>query len=236
MIESYQLRPNRWVFTNKSLRMSDDNPSDTDVNDVNVLEEKLTNKGSSFAKDILLTESDKSLSRIEIAEYVLLLEKSFSSPSPAESKLLNGVWEVVVSGFGSPGLVAYQAVKALPGQIVELSDLTVTISSVQPRVTTTANVKAGPLSLDLSVITDLETESDIKIKESYVSGKINSIDIPISSITSYSRELLVTYLDDDLLIVRDCFGSPEVLRRKNILATRPGSEGAPSVGDDAPGA
>jgi hypothetical protein len=28
--------------------------------------------------------------------------------------------------------------------------------------------------------------------------------------------MIVSYLDEDLLIVRDSFGSPEILRRKNM--------------------
>ena len=31
-----------------------------------------------------------------------------------------------------------------------------------------------------------------------------------------SREMIVSYLDEDLLILRDTFGSPEILRRKSM--------------------
>ena len=32
-----------------------------------------------------------------------------------------------------------------------------------------------------------------------------------------TREVIVSYLDDDLLVVRDIFGSPEILRRKVLF-------------------
>ena len=48
--------------------------------------------------------------------------------------------------------------------------------------------------------------------------------------------MIVTYVDDDLLIVRDSYGSPEVLKRKNEFKGTI-NEGVPSVidVDGAPG-
>lgn len=52
---------------------------------------------------------------------------------------------------------------------------------------------------------------------------------------SFSRDLLISYLDQDLLIARDAFGTPEILRRKEFVAQRTGSNdssdgyGAPSA-------
>jgi len=48
-------------------------------------------------KDLVLTEKS-SLSRSELNEYVLQLEKLNPTEDPALSPLLNGVWEVVSSG------------------------------------------------------------------------------------------------------------------------------------------
>ena len=52
----------------------------------------------------------------------------------------------------------------------------------------------------------------------------------------YSRLLFITYLDDDLLVVRDDTGVPEILFRKE--KEFPLSEGEPSSADDdiSPGA
>ena len=43
--------------------------------------------------------------------YLNQLEKHNPTTDPAFSNLLNGVWELVLCGVGSPGLVAYQVIK-----------------------------------------------------------------------------------------------------------------------------
>ena len=48
-------------------------------------------------KDLVLTEKN-SLSRSELNEYILQLERLNPTEDPALSPLLNGVWEVVASG------------------------------------------------------------------------------------------------------------------------------------------
>lgn len=163
-------------------------------------------------KGILL--GDSKCSRSEINEFVLKLEKENPTSDPASSPLMNGVWELVVSGVTSPGLIGYQIVKAIPGSFIEATDFTITISSVQPRVTAATTIKVGPAKLDVSVTTELIAETGVRVKEEYVSGKIGTVDIPLKSIPYLSREVVVTYLDEDLMIVRDVLGSPEILKRK----------------------
>ena len=55
----------------------------------------------------------------------------------------------------------------------------------------------------------------MRFKEVYTSGKVGTFNIPFPSeiFSSLSRELVVTYLDSDLMIVRDSFGCPDVLQR-----------------------
>ena len=71
----------------------------------------------------------------------LKLEKENPTKSPVHSLLLNGVWELVFSGFGSPGLIFYQISKYLNFDFIEIGALTVTISRVQPRVEASSSVK-----------------------------------------------------------------------------------------------
>jgi len=155
----------------------------------------------------------KRLSRSEVNEYVLALEKANPVADPAYSNLLNGVWEVISTGFGSPAMLGFQAIKAVPAGIVDISDVSISISSIQPRCTASTTLSAGPLNLDVSVTTDIEAVTAYRLKESYIAGKVNGIELPISSITTFTRDLIITYLDEDLLISRDQFGSPEILRR-----------------------
>ena len=115
------------------------------------------------ARDLLLADSCSNLSRSEINEYVLQvsirsdiatdewlltslsvkkLEKQNPTADPAGSPLLNGVWEVVTGGvFTSPGLLGLQIIKALPGRVIDASDVTITISSVAPRVVANTSIK-----------------------------------------------------------------------------------------------
>ncbi len=170
-------------------------------------------------KAFLLGDSS-TMTRSEVNEYVLALEKMNPTEDPAYSSLLNGVWEVVASGFGDPALLGYQAIKAASkfGGVVDASDIELTISSLQPRVTAVSTISAGPAKVEIAVTTDLEIVNGSKIKENYVSAKIGKVDLPISQVTSLNRELIITYLDQELCISRDQFGSPEILRRKGSPA------------------
>ena len=57
---------------------------------------------------------------------------------------------------------------------------------------------------------------------------------------SFNRELIITYVDEDILIARDYFGSPEILRRKDVSRPKTGEYDMPVTevdnGDSAPGA
>jgi hypothetical protein len=53
------------------------------------------------------------------------------------------------------------------------------------------------------------------MRETYESATVLERNIDIPSQIQYSRELYVTYVDDDLLVVRDASGVPEVLVRKS---------------------
>lgn len=190
---------------------ADDAPSDMDVS---LEAEYEAIEFESPPKAFLLGDSS-TMTRSEVNEYVLALEKINPTEDPAYSSLLNGVWEVVSCGFGDPALLGFQAIKAASKfGVVDASDIELTISSLQPRVTAVSTISAGPAKLEVAVTTDLEILNGSKIKENYVSAKVSSLDLPISQLTSLSRELIITYLDQELCISRDQFGSPEILRRK----------------------
>lgn len=190
-------------------------------------------------KEFLL-DGSSALSRAEINEYVLALEKVNPTPEPASSRLLNGVWEVKSTGFGSPGLVGLQVLKAISSELVD--SVTVTISSVAPRVVAQTTLKISSARVDVAVTTDLEGLGPTRLRETVSSIKIGTLDVPLSSVAASvpiltSRDLFVTYLDEDLLVARDSLGTPEILTRK-FPKVRDSSGGSPSAsGDDgAPGA
>eukprot|EP01040_Poterioochromonas_malhamensis_P005289 gene5289-5672_t len=180
-----------------------------------------TNSNFQFnAKDLLISDC-KGLTRGEINEFVLQLEKQNPTSDPAYSPLVNGVWEVLTTGIASPGMIGFQAIKALPGDFIDASDVTITISSAAPRVKAETFVKIGFSKINVSIITNIVAKSGLRLTETYESGKIGVLDVPLTNINLFTRDLLITYLDEDLLIARDPLGTPEILRRKDYSAVRP---------------
>jgi len=241
-------RPTRWAGAASLCRMSEESaPSDTDgaPPTSSWASSSSTSSSNSAVKNLLL-DTTSSLTRTEINEYVLALEKINPTSDAAYSRLLNGVWEVKSTGFGSPGLVGLQIIKALSSEAVD--DITVTISSVAPRVVAATALKLASLRVEVQVTTDLEAVGSTRLKETASAVKLGSFDLPLSSIPGISslpslltsRELFITYLDEDLLIARDALGTPEILMRKaaasfqastelGVPATDDGSSGAPGV-------
>ena len=72
------------------------------------------------AKSSLLSDIS-AYSRTQMNEYVLALEKVNPTQEPAKAALLNGVWEIVATGFGSPGIIGLQVIKAIPGGVVDVN-------------------------------------------------------------------------------------------------------------------
>ena len=218
-----------------------DGPSDIESSGTETVVSSIASSASGLGspiKDFLL-DGTSALSRAEINEYVLSLEKENPTKEPASSKLLNGVWEVKSTGFGSPGLVGLQVIKAISSEIVD--DVIVTISSVAPRVVASSTLKLATAKIDISVTTDVEATSPVRLTEKVSAVKLGTLDVPLGSLSLpnflLSRDIFITYLDEDLLIARDALGTPEILTRK--IKTLFGSDaGVPdSTGSDtgAPG-
>jgi len=128
----------------------------------------------------------------------------------------------------------------LPDSVLDISNTKLTISRTQPRAVGEGELKLAGMSTPtkVSVTSTLETESDVRLKETYTTLKLgdNTVDVPEA--LQYSRLLFVTYLDDDLLVVRDETGVPEILVRKEASFQSSEATGEPSSADDdlAPGA
>jgi hypothetical protein len=62
----------------------------------------------------------------------------------------------------------------------------------------------------------LEVQSDVRLRETYESFSVlDQAPVTIPEALQYSRDMYVTYLDEDLLVVRDASGVPEILTRKD---------------------
>merc|ERR1712151_681408 len=175
--------------------------------------------------------------RADINEALFKLEALNPTDRPAESPLLNGVWSLryaggydedwalqsptrqlalfLYSGGYSPGLFALSLAETLPENLIEIGDLEICISREQPRIEASVPVKflAGPDN-DVVVKAQLEAVSGVRLKETYEVVSILDRTIDVPEHLRYSRDLYITYLDDDLLVVRDGSGVPEILVRK----------------------
>lgn len=187
-------------------------------------------------KATILNDSD--LSRTDINEIILKLEKINPTSEPAKSNLLNGVWELVVSGVGSPGLLAYQALKSLVKDgLINAEEMQVTISSVAPRVDASVTVKFGSARVTASATSELEVLSGTRLRERVTAARLDFFSVPIPTLLEPVRELVVSYLDEDLLVVRDPLGAPELLKRKSKDFSGSSLVSEPSTDDEsgAPG-
>lgn len=177
--------------------------------------------------------------RAAINEALLRLEALNPTPDPAVSPLINGIWELkyaggytpewalpsptrdlalfLYSGGYSPGIFALTLAQKLPTALVEISgDLEIAISRSQPRVEASIGVKLlGGAESTVRVSAALEAESGIRLRETYEKAVVLDREVAIPAQLQYKRQLFVTFVDDDLLVVRDGSGVPEVLVRKN---------------------
>lgn len=161
--------------------------------------------------------------------------------SPALSPLLNGVWELryyggyvtegslslsptrqlalfLYSGGYSPGLFGLYLASQIPSSnpIVSFGDVEIVISRIQPRVESTVPVTfVGGAESSIKITASLEPVSGMRLKEKYESVNVfGTTNVQLPTILQYSRDLFVTYVDEDIMIVRDGSGIPEVLIRK----------------------
>jgi len=175
--------------------------------------------------------------RSSVLELLTKLEPSNPTEAPATSPLLNGIWDVAYSGYApgplasptrpvalflyaggyTPGLAGLSLLRMLPDSLVDVGGLEIKISRDQPRVEASTTVTvAGAGARDVKVRTTLDAETAIRLKESYATFELAGRALDIPNRLRYSRKLFVTYLDDDLLVVRDESGVPDLLLRKSF--------------------
>jgi hypothetical protein len=120
------------------------------------------------------------------------------------------------SGGYSPGVFALSLAQQLPSNLVTVGDLEISISRQQPRIEAKVDVKLfGGMESTVSVKARLDVQSGVRFAETYESATALDRTVDLPSQVQYSRELYVTYVDEDLLVVRDASGVPEVLVRKS---------------------
>lgn len=174
--------------------------------------------------------------RASINEAILKLEALNPTENPVYSPLINGVWMLryaggyseskipsptrdlalfLYSGGYSPGLFALSLAQKLPAQLVELGELEISISRSQPRIEAKIDVTLfGGSEESIVVKARLEEDSGLRFTETYESASVLGQTLDLPEPLQYSRDLYVSYVDEDILVVRDGAGIPEILVRK----------------------
>lgn len=179
-----------------------------------------------------------SANRAEVNELVLKLETKNPTTESASSPLLNGVWELLYTGgygmgfFDSPtreialalytggfrpGLFA-NLISKLPGPLatlVELNDVELSIKREQPRVEASASMVVAGNEQKLRLMGELQSTSSVRLQETLVKAEFFGQSTELQGPLRTTRSLFVTYLDDDILIVRDETGVPDIWLRKD---------------------
>jgi len=205
-------------------------------------EDYIPTASESLLNDIIndfpdLATEVSSETRASINEALLKLEGMNPTEEPSTSNLLNGVWTLkyaggyatdwavpsptrdialfVYDGGLSPGLFALSLAQKLPSQFVDLGELKILISrDGQPRIEAKIEASLFGNESEISVKVRMDLESGMRMKETYESASAFGQTVQIPEQLKYSRELYITYLDEDLLVVRTASGVPEVLVRQ----------------------
>uniref|UniRef100_A0A7S0E7M4 Plastid lipid-associated protein/fibrillin conserved domain-containing protein n=1 Tax=Hanusia phi TaxID=3032 RepID=A0A7S0E7M4_9CRYP len=190
--------------------------------------------------------------RIEVNEILLELEPMNPTESPAMSSLMNGGWELVYTGGYAPGLfdsptreialllytggyrpgLVANLLSKLPAPLasaLSVEDVELKIEESEPRVEASLKVQAVGNEQMIRSKGNLVAESDVRMRETFMKLEAFGQSIELPGPFKYSRNLLVTYLDDDFLIVRDESGVPDIWLRKSkneVATTAPASTSA----------
>jgi hypothetical protein len=165
--------------------------------------------------------------RGRVAELLLDLEALNETKAPATSKLLQGKWRFLYATGASPALQALQLMlkgsQAIPKAPfgpapVDIDDTYLTISA-QGHATASTKVRMLALETTLKLQSKLEAASPVRLMETYESAGSTPVGLfPVQvPALPYKRPVLVSYLDETLLIVRDASGRPDVLTRVNTI-------------------
>lgn len=206
----------------------------------------------SIAKEALKSEIADGLKgakpdRAVVGEILLALEAQNPTQSPATSPLLNGKWKFLYASGASPGLKALtllmKGAKSAPkspsgADLVDVGDTYLTIRPEQPRVTAEVKVRVLSFENTVKLASKLEAESAVRLVEMYTEAQSEymSLKLPFQAPVEYKRSVLISYLDDEMMVVRDAAGRPDVLMRVAEGGNFPSSDVDAATEAEAPGA
>jgi len=248
---SLGLAPSRRSTVHRITMQTDEVPGDVEdieaaatspVLDSEFVSEEDKEDGS-IAKQALMAEMSGGMGgpkpdKAAIGEILLALEARNPTPSPATSELLNGKWKVLYATGASPGLQALtlllkgaeQAPKSPSGaELIDVQDTFITIQAEQPRVEAATKVRVLSFESTAKLLCRLEAESAVRLLETYDAAETDGFPVKLPALPfqsgplQYKRTVIATYLDEEVLVLRDSAGRPDVLMR----CSEPAAEAAP---------
>jgi len=118
----------------------------------------------------------------------------------------------------------------LPSGLLDIDYVDLTIAPNEPRVKGSVKVGiAGSSTQQLSIEGNLIRKSDVRLTETIVKALALGQSVDLPGPLKLSRDLIVTFLDNDLLIARDESGIPDIWLRKLSLALKDPPLASPEV-------
>ena len=99
-------------------------------------------------------------------------------------------------------------------------------------------VRVLSLENTLKLSSRLEAESGVRLVETYdaAESEYMALRLPFQSPVQFKRSVLVSYLDEELLVVRDSIGRPDILMRVQDEGVWVTPEFDPVGDEETPGA
>mmetsp|Transcript_109 Transcript_109/g.285 ORF Transcript_109/g.285 Transcript_109/m.285 type:complete len:308 (+) Transcript_109:83-1006(+) len=204
-------------------------------------------------QEVLRPEGKPTRGRVD--EAIVQLERMNPTMEPVYSELLDGVWKVKYSGSYAPGLLSsptrelalflYGGGFSLGNALSSFADGFWGQSLGLRTGSKTVEIKGGrdvDAKAELEVagqITNLEYQAElmplsaVRMSEEVITLELpeplGKRDVPLE----LRRSILITYLDDEVMIVRDESGVPDVLERQGIAVSSSMSSVETSVTPDS---
>mmetsp|Transcript_2729 Transcript_2729/g.4079 ORF Transcript_2729/g.4079 Transcript_2729/m.4079 type:complete len:208 (+) Transcript_2729:114-737(+) len=154
------------------------------------------------------TSSFQSDNRLQVNELILKLENSNQNLEPACSPQLFGSWELLFTSGSMPGMLVLQFISKIATQfnaVLSYEGLKLLIREEPFCSEAKVGIRILGRPTSISVSSKLQVESGVRIRENYQSAMIS--ELPLVASLKLNRAFFITYIDDDILIVRDENGS-----------------------------
>lgn len=157
-----------------------------------------------------------------IERIMMLLEPLNETEVTATSEFMMGSWYFVFSGTLTPGMFLIQLLqtisKTMPGLKIDLEDVRLVIAADAqdfPFVTCEVRTRFWGSPIDLEIYSQLipTGSSSVELDEHFRGLSLGGRSVPLPKSMYNSRLLVISYLDEEIMIARTAGGPPHLLVR-----------------------